>query len=241
MALVVRSWSLVVGVLFLACATGQNAPSAPAPAPAPPPPPVVTHPATQDFPVVIASAPVKVDGDLADWPALPTGLVSDAGGAHAARFRVFFQGDRVYVAFEVTDSTPTVNKQGPGENWQGDAVELFLGTHEEPRGALAAGDVQVIISYAPAAPLAWNYQSGKPMKDAVVVVKDAPGGWRVEASFTLAELGIAAPAPGNPVWVDFALDNSDGGGRVAQYAWLGTEDLYKTPSMWKKSAFVAQR
>lgn len=235
MGFAVVRWSwLAVVALALGCAAGQKTSSAQAA-------PLVFNPAAQDFPVIIGRAPVKVDGDLADWPALPTGLVSDAGGAHAARFRLFFHGDRVYVAFEVTDATPTPNKQGPGDNWQGDAVELFLGTHEEPRGALGSGDVQVIVSYNPAAPLAWNYKSQKAMKDAVVVVKDAPGGWLVEASFSLAELGIASPAPGAPVWIDFALDNSNGAERVAQYAWLGSEDLYKTPSMWKRSAFAVQR
>lgn len=239
MGFAVVRWSwVVVGVLSLACAAGQKPASAQAPAP---PAPVVSNPAAQDFPVFIGKAPVKVDGELADWPALPTGLVSSADGKHAARLRLFFHGDRVYVAFEVTDATPTPNRKGPGENWQGDAVELFLGTHEEPRSALGAGDVQVIVSYNPAAPLAWNYRSQKPMTDAAVVVKDVAGGWRVEASFTLAELGITAPAPGKPVWIDFALDNSDGADRAAQYAWLGTEDLYQTPSMWKRSVFATER
>jgi hypothetical protein len=201
---------------------------------------VVTNPKEQPFPVVIGKAPVTIDGDLSDWPALPVGRVASADGSHACDFRVFVDATRLYAAFEVVDASPVPNAQGPGRNWQGDAVELFLGTHADSRGALNNGDVQVIVSYNPKAPLAWNYFSHKPMADAKVVVKDAPRGWLVEASFTMAELGLAAPAPGAPVWIDLALDSSEGAGRSGQFIWLGNADVWKTPSMWKKSVFVPQ-
>jgi len=168
------------------------------------------------------------------------GRVASPDGSHACNARVFVDATRVYAAFEVTDVTPVVNTGSPGRNWQGDAVELFLGTHDEPRAALGAGDVQVVISYDPQAPLAWNYFTHKPMTEAMVVAKAAPRGWLVEASFTLADLALAAPAPGATVWIDFALDNSDAVGRAAQYPWHGDPDLYKTPSLWKRSSFVSQ-
>ena len=88
MGLVFVRWSwLAVGALAIACAAGQK-PSAEAAAPAAP---VVSNPAAQDFPVIIGKAPVKVDGDLADWPALPTGLVADQAGTHAARKLLFVE------------------------------------------------------------------------------------------------------------------------------------------------------
>lgn len=201
---------------------------------------VVTNPAAEAFPVVIGKA-IKVDGDLSDWPAgLPVGRVGNADGTHAVNFRVFVDAERVYAAFLVTDTTPSINKQQQGQTYDGDALELFLGTHDDARGALKPGDVQVLISYNPPAPHAWQNFSNVPMRNAQVVEKDVPGGWIVEASFTLAELGLSAPAPGAPVWIDVALDNGNGGARSAQYPWLGTLDLWKTPSMWKKSSFVAQ-
>ncbi len=200
----------------------------------------VTRPKQQPFPVIIGRAPVRIDGDLSDWPAIPVGRVANAEGSHAANFRVFVDATRVYLAVEVTDATPVVNTAGMGRNWQGDAVELFLGTHPERRDELQEGDVQLVISYNPQTPFVWNYFSHKPMQEAVVVVKDAPGGWRVEASFALAELGLLPPAPGAPVWVDFALDNSDTVGRANQLLWHGGPDIYKTPKLWLKSTFVAQ-
>lgn len=234
------------------CASTQQAEPAKAPAPADAAaakdpavaplvvPGVVAKPRQQPFPVIIGRSPVTVDGDLSDWPAVPVGRVANADGSHAAKFRVFVDATRVYAAFEVTDATAVVNMAGPGRNWQGDAVELFLGTHEERRDALAEGDVQLIISHNPQAPLAWNYFSHKRMEEAAVVVKDAPGGWLVEASFALAELGLATPTPGATVWIDVALDNSDAVGRAGQYPWHGDVDLYKTPKLWKKTKFVAQ-
>ncbi len=226
---------MLVGLTF-ACATAQKPASAPAA-----PGKIVANPRQEDFSVVIAKSGIKVDGNLSDWPAgLPVGRVANTDGSHAANFRVFVDATRVYWAFEVADSTPSVNKQGPGNNWDGDAVELLLGTHDDDRMGLQPGDVQLIVSYNPAAPLAWNYFSGKPMADAQVAVKDVPGGWLVESSFSVAELGLSAPAPGAPVWVDMALDNADGGGRTAQLIWLGSSDFYKTPALWKKATFVAR-
>lgn len=241
-------WSAVAVLgVATACASAQRSegakPAASATEAAPPPvvaTGVVTNPKEQPFPIVIGKAPVTIDGDLSDWPALPVGRVSNADRTHACDFRVFVDATRVYVAFEVTDNSPTLNKQGPAQNWQGDAVELFLGTHNDARDTLREGDVQVIVSYNPGSPLAWNYFSHKPMTDAKVVVKDAARGWLVEASFTFAELGLSAPEPGAPVWIDLALDNSEGYGRSAQFQWYGNADIYKTPSMWKKSSFVAQ-
>jgi hypothetical protein len=200
----------------------------------------VTQPKQQPFPVIIGRSPVRIDGDLSDWPAVPVARVAKADGTHAASFRVFVDATRVYAAVEVTDATPIVNTALQGRNWQGDAVELFLGTHPERRDELQAGDVQLVISYNPQAPLVWNYFSHKPMQDMAVVVKDAPGGWRVEASFSLAELGLTPPAPGAPVWVDFALDNADTIGRANQFTWHGDAEIYKTPRLWKKSEFAAQ-
>lgn len=199
----------------------------------------VSDPTRQPFSVFIGRRPVKIDGDLSDWPKwLPVARVGNAEGTHAALIRVFVDASRVYAAFEVTDPTPSVNKQVQGLTYNGDALELFLGTHDEPRSSLKPGDVQVLISYNPAAPHAWNNYSNQPMKNAQVVQKDVPGGWVVEASFTHAELGLATPVPGQPVWIDFALDDASGGARTAQFPWLGTLALWKTPSMWKKSIFV---
>jgi hypothetical protein len=201
---------------------------------------IISKPKKALFPVIIGKAPVSIDGNLSDWPPLPVGRVASPDGSHACNFRVFFDATRVYAAFEVTDATPVVNTQAKDRNWRGDAVELFLGTHGKSRDRLAEGDVQVIISYNPEAPIAWNYFSHQPMNDTRVVVKNVPGGWLAEASFTLADLGLAPPVPGEPVWIDFALDNSDGTGRNGQFTWHGSFDLYKTPSMWKKSRFVPQ-
>lgn len=201
----------------------------------------VTHPEDQAFPFVIAKAPVKIDGDLSDWPAdLPVGKVASADGSRYAVFRIFAHGDRIYAAFQVADSTPTINKETGGGAWNGDTIELTLGTHDEPHGGWAKGDVQVFVTYNPEAPHCFNNTTTRVMKNSQVVEKTTADGWTIEASFTVADLGIAAPAPGGPVWLDVALDNSNGSGRGSQFVWIGNGDFWKTPSMWKKTSFVAQ-
>ncbi len=167
------------------------------------------------------------------------GKVGNADGTHAVVFRIFAHGDRIYTAFQVTDTTPTVNAETAGQAYNGDTIELTLGTHDEPHGAWAKGDVQVFITYNPAAPHCYNNTLTMVMKDAQVAEKTTPDGWLIEASFTIADAGISAPAPGAPVWIDVALDNSNGGGRGSQFVWIGNPDFWKTPSMWKKTSFVA--
>lgn len=200
----------------------------------------VTRPKEEDFPFVIAKAPVKIDGDLSDWPAgLPVGKASSPDGSHAVVFRTFAQGDRIYVAFQVTDSTPTVNKQNGGSAYDGDAIEFFLGTHDASHGDWAENDVQVFVTYAPASPHVYNNVSTKVMGQTQIVEKTTADGWLVEASFTVGDLGILAPAPGKPVWLDVALDNSNGGARSSQLWWIGDGSSWKIPSSWKKTSFLA--
>ncbi len=54
-----------------------------------------------------------------------------------------------------------------------------------------------------------------------------------------APIGITAPAPGAPVWLDVALDNSNGGGRGSQFWWIGDAGSWNNPSTWKRTSFVA--
>ena len=66
-------------------------------------------------------------------------------------------------------------------------------------------------------------QIGRPVDDDVVVTSGIAAGAVVAAG----------------LWTQYR-DNADGSVRLAQYAWLGTPDLWRTPSMWKKTTFVAQ-
>lgn len=199
---------------------------------------LVANPKKEDFPVmIVANAAVKIDGDLSDWPVVPVALLEQKGGKLSGKFRMFTDGANLYVSGEVVDATPTVNTKGDGANYDGDAVEFFVGTHDDRRSALQKGDVQIIVSYNPDQPLAWNYCSKEPMKSLELVVKNVEGGYLFESKYGLEELGLTVAA-GATVWVDFALDNSNGSGRSGQLVWHGTGDNYKNPSLWKKTTFA---
>ncbi len=249
-----QRWSAVlVAAGALACASNQKVEGKKAEAPkaaAGPAKPAavalptgkyVTNPKDEAFPlVIIAKAPVKVDGDLSDWPAdLPVGKVSNPDGSHAVVFRAFASGDRIYAAFQVVDSTPTINKATGGQAYDGDGIEFFLGTHEEPHASWANGDVQVFVTYDPATPHVYNNVSTKVMGQTAIVEKTTADGWLVEASFSVADLGIAPPVAGAPVWLDVALDNSNGGGRGSQFWWIGNGSSWNNPASWKKTSFAA--
>ncbi len=242
-------WSAVLVVIgAMACASKQKVEEKKPGAAAEPgkaavtPGKVVTNPKEQGFPVVIAKTPVKIDGDLSDWPAdLPVGKLTNSDGSRYAMFRVFAVGDRYYASFVVADSTPTVNQETEGGAWNGDTIEFFLGTHDEVHAAWSKGDVQIFVTFNPAAPHVYNNAEMHPMKSTQIVEKQTKEGWLIEMSFTAADAGLAKAAPGAPVWIDVALDNSNGGGRGSQFWWQGDGNSWKKPADWFKTTFVAQQ
>ncbi len=95
-----------------------------------------------------ASAPV-VDGQLADWAGREF-VEWDAAGGHC-RAALALGEDRLYLAFDVADASPLLNR---GSDWRllfktGDAVDLHLATDPsadpERRGPVP-GDLRLLIS-----------------------------------------------------------------------------------------------
>ena len=102
----------------------------------------------------VQTGSLKIDGLADGWPGRPPERVSgndrlvlgkDSGGLEAT-FKLAWDAEYLYVIVNITDSTPLSSKSVGAELWQGDGVELFLGSENlgQP-GTLLFTDHQVLL------------------------------------------------------------------------------------------------
>ncbi|MBM4031613.1 MAG: hypothetical protein FJ291_07490 [Planctomycetes bacterium] len=103
--------------------------------------------------------PIKVDGSLGDWDGVePTPLMTADyakihGIPHNAAFRIAYDDERLYLAYEVRGLGPLKNS---GNQWDklfktGAAVDLCLGTDpkaDPARKQAVAGDLRLLMTFA---------------------------------------------------------------------------------------------
>lgn len=183
-----------------------------------------------------------LDGSRNEWPAVPPYRIEPKGsGDFEATFRVAWNDENLYLYIEVSDATPMLNtKDGPGI-WDGDAVELFVGTDEPERaGTMMFSDRQVLIRGAlaegkePAYYL--NTQSQYPTRVFVAPQIDGKG-YVIEAAIPFEALGFE-PKVNQELLFDVAIDDGNGKGRVRQLVFNGTEQASKDRGVWGRAQLV---
>ena len=163
-------------------------------------------------------APVKVDGDLADWEGVPESSLGDSGDFNA-RFLLAYDEQNLYVACEAQGLGPFKNS---GNDFHqlfktGAAVDLQLGTRADAdplRKGPVAGDLRLLLAPWQGKPAAVLYEALVPdapatehyefatgvfrttfdrvrlLGDARVAARPTERGYAVEASVPLATLGL---------------------------------------------------
>ena len=189
-----------------------------------------------------ALGPIALDGTTRNWPGIPPNVVSgqrlvlgsEAGGLEAT-FKLCWDDAHLYVLASVVDPTPLRNKHAGADLWQGDAVEIFLGTENVGEGGpLRFSDRHLLIG-AGAAGKAPVYDSHAPAQyDCPALV--VPGGdgksYTLEAAIPWESLGLV-PKVGAALRFDFGVDDSAGGeGRRAQIMWNGTDKNAGDRTRW---------
>jgi len=177
-----------------------------------------------------ATAPVSVDGDLAEWDgvqALPVGsdLVTEGqveGGAAdlSASAQLQWDAKALYLAVKVTDGVLTWRDTAKADAelltwWERDSVEFWV------------GGTQIGLVLNPQKSLAASL--GKELAGAQVVVKSVSGGYVVEAAVPVAalpELG-RPPADGRRVALAVGINDADRAG--------SREGQIYTPKGWVHS------
>ncbi len=181
---------------------------------------------------------IVVDGNLADWD-LHRAVTIDGGAGRTATAAVAYDDARLYAAFNVNDDSPMQNgaKDFGLLFKSGDVCELMLTTNraaDPKRSAAAAGDLRLMFSVMDGKPVCvamipksadgarqprtFSSPTGSIVFDRVFLVSDAnvqvtrrAGGYTLEASVPLAEIGFV-PMPGTTIAGDLGVLFSDSGG-----------------------------
>ena len=68
---------------------------------------------------------IQIDGDLSEWKQPFTNFGENQ------KFAVMQKNDSLFMAFQITDQTPRVNKQTGNNLWNGDAIEIAFSTNQK--------------------------------------------------------------------------------------------------------------
>lgn len=174
---------------------------------------------------------LALTGVIAHWPGRPAEpigadrvVIGTPNPALGGDFRLCWDEHALHFLIQVKDPTPGRNDRRPEDYWQGDGIELFIGSrHIGEGGGLRFGDRQILLG-AGATP--GVFVAGHPElvgQVRVVVVKNVTGeGYALQAEIPWTALDIA-PKTGMELLFDVAIDNSDDGrSRSQQLVWSGT-------------------
>ena len=175
-----------------------------------------------------ATAEIKTDGRQDGYPLRPPERIPssrlvlgrDANGLEAL-FKVAWDENFLHLLVNVKDRTPMCNRHKNGELWNGDAVELFIGTEQPERGgAMLFSDRQVLIGAADGSSFVPNVSVQPAIR--TKLLKSADGeGYVLEAAIPWKSLDFK-PQAGAVLLFDLAVDDAPvDGDRAAQLMWNG--------------------
>jgi beta-glucosidase len=203
------------------------------------------------FPILLLDkAGIVIDGETGDWPAvIPAVVESDSqvvigsreeGEYYSAVMQFVFDKDNFYLSADIIDDTPFANKQKKDLIWQGDCLEIYLGFHDEAHPAMEPNDFQLGIALVEQDQTVWNWPKKVEVQKQEVRIKKSEKGLKLEAKIPLTNFGILSLKPGDPVWIDFGIDNSTkiSGNRSGQMIWYGNANDYKNPNFWQKAVLI---
>ncbi|MBN1698466.1 MAG: glycoside hydrolase family 9 protein [Spirochaetales bacterium] len=202
----------------------------------------------EPFPVYFTSqAKIKIDGGFGDWPRvlpfiidsdtqLKRGKRADYDDFHAVIF-CFLDSGNLYLRAEINDKHPLMNKKTGTNIWQGDCIEGYIGFREEEAYSYGDGDFQYGIALTPDNQQTWIWGGiDVSMKNFEAVVLKTEKGAALEAKIPVSNFGLSSVSATTPLWIDFAVNNSDdGAARLQQLVWNGDGEGWSDPSVWRKA------
>ncbi len=195
------------------------------------------------FPLLFSSSnQITIDGNMDDWPlTVPFILESDSQvkvGSRDKRFSgkisCFFDSQNFYFFARVKDPTASPNKYEFEEIWQNDALEIYLGFRKENRTSYGKNDFQIGMTLSPGEAFAWNWTKNDEISNKNILVVKSTDGCVVEGKIPLSEFNEKSLQPGQTIWIDFSIDNSDGGPRTTQMVWNGDHNGWRNPGLWRQ-------
>lgn len=197
----------------------------------------------------VAPGTMKVDGLADGWPGRPPALIGSdriVGGKDGkgleATYKVAWDADNLYLIVNITDPTPLNNGRSGDRLWDGDGVELFIGSEKlDQPGTLLFSDHQVLLGAHPAVKPGSTHvvNAAKQPEIALINVPSVDGsGYTMEAAIPWSALDIK-PAEGSELIFDLAIDDApQGGGRSRQLMWNGGSRNSGDRSYWGRLQLV---
>ncbi|MGH7739423.1 MAG: sugar-binding protein [bacterium] len=200
--------------------------------------------------IMDTAAPPQLNGDLTGWPKTPAIVLdkktqvvlgqSDWTGPDVLSGKIYMTYDKtnLYIAADIKSKTPQYNSQNASNIYNGDALELYIGTDNSnpARKSYASTDVQVIISPGKAGDGAEIYSmtDKADIPGAKVATSATTGGYILEASIPLQYFYKINVGPGKSIGFDFDLDDCGpmGKARSLQMSFSGSSTSWQDPSTW---------
>lgn len=204
------------------------------------------------------ATPPAIDGDLSDWTIPPTlrldkkenvviGVENWEGPQSAgAVVYVTYDKEKLYIAADITSQTPQFNPHEGRNLYNGDALEIYVGTdHSDPtRKSYLPTDFQIGLSPGVEGEGAevFSFTDSGRIPDAVIATQKTDKGYTLEAAIPLIYFYKIHVAPGKKIGFDVALDDVGPGGkaRTFQLTWSGKSDSWQNPSSWGELAFTGK-
>ncbi len=198
--------------------------------------------------IPILSVAPRVDGLLDEWHGPAIEMV-DANAEFSSQVRTAFQGEYLYLMAQVRGKSPGKNPQRDGNIWDGDCIELYLGTRPDDRPSGMYRDSDFHITVAPGIDgmtgQAANILAGAPPQIPGSVARyrqHEQGGYDLEAAIPLAFFRLEHVTDGQRFGFDIqvCLGNPDAEvlNRRHQATWSGTGQNYLHPYLWGQAVAV---
>ncbi len=190
-----------------------------------------------------ATGPITIDGTTKNWPGIPPEVISgkhlvmgsESGGVEGS-FKLCWDDQYLYVLASIVDPTPLHNpNKKPSVLWDGDALELFIGSEKlDAGGALLFSDRHLLVSAGAGGKAAfYDPQSPEPYACETLLVPGGDGrSYTLEIAVPWTALSVK-PVVGTELLFDLAIDDStDGSMRHRQITWSGTDKNSSDRTRW---------
>ena len=176
---------------------------------------------------------IIIDGQLnsEEWGISPI-LINDLN-------KIFIKYDQnnIFIAANIVESNPLINKFNDSEIWNGDAIELSIGTNSEAdlsRTRYLLSDFQIGIKCAQDA-YVWNWKKKSRINNAEIKTLKTNDGYSIEVKIPLISFGDFRLENGKKYGFEIAIDDADQSGkRIKQIRWASPhqEGFNLNPSLW---------